>query len=88
MHVKLAFFNIHLQVDVDKFFEHFAYVLNMFFANLVINRNIVKESLSKIVKIFKKKNIIYIMLIADKLIRKIKKRNMIFINFYKNNRNN
>ena len=86
MHIKLAFFNIHLQIDVDEFFEYLTYVFDMFFANLIVNKNIIEINLNKVVKIFKE-NVVHVMLIIDKLIREIKKQNKIFVNFHENNKN-
>ena len=57
----------------------------MFFANFIINKNIIEINLSKVVTIFKE-NVVHVMLIAGKFIREIKKQNMIFVNFHENNK--
>ena len=62
-------------------------MFNIFFTNFIINQNIIKVNLSKVVKIFKE-NVVHVILIINKLIHKIKKQNIIFVNFYKNNKNN
>ena len=86
MHIKFAFFNIHLQVNVDELFKYLTYVFDIFFASFVIKKNIIEINLNKVIKIFKK-NVIYVILIIDKLIREIKRQNMIFINFHESNKN-
>ena len=56
----------------------------MFFANLIINKNIIEIILNKVVKIFKE-NIVHVMLIIDRFIREIKRQcrrmNLAFILF-------
>ena len=62
-------------------------MFDMNFASLVINQNIVQITLYKIVDVISQ-NIVYVMLIINKIVDKIEKQNFVFVKVQKNNKRN
>ena len=62
-------------------------MFNVIFLNLIINENIIQICLTKIIKIFKK-NIVYILLINNRIVYQFKWEHSIFIRFKEDDKYN